>query len=104
VALALDAMTGFSTVPLRLSSWLGFAITALAALGAVVVVVQRLFLGLDIEGYAFQTVSMLFLGGVQLLMLGLLGEYIGRIYEEVKRRPLYLVAESTAGRAKQPEA
>ncbi|MCA9570676.1 MAG: glycosyltransferase family 2 protein, partial [Myxococcales bacterium] len=57
VALALDAMTGFSTVPLRLSSWLGFAITGFAALGAMVVVVQRLFFGLDIEGYAFQTVS-----------------------------------------------
>ncbi|MCB9676206.1 MAG: glycosyltransferase family 2 protein [Alphaproteobacteria bacterium] len=94
-ALALDAVIGFSTVPLRISSWLGISITALAAVGAIVVVVQRLFLDLDIEGYAFQTVSMLVLGGVQLVMLGVLGEYVGRIYDEVKRRPLYLVAEAS---------
>jgi glycosyltransferase involved in cell wall biosynthesis len=98
IALALDAMTGFSTIPLRVASWLGLTITMLAAVGAVVVVIQRLFLGLDIEGYAFQTVSLLFLGGVQLLMLGVLGEYVGRIYDEVKRRPLYLVADTSRER------
>ncbi len=95
IALAVDALTGFSTIPLRISSWMGLFVTALAAFGAIVVVVQRLFLGLDIEGYAFQTVSMFFLGGVQLVMLGILGEYIGRIYDEVRRRPLYLVADSS---------
>jgi glycosyltransferase involved in cell wall biosynthesis len=95
IALAIDALTGFSTIPLRISSWMGLGVTALAAVGAIVVVIQRLFLGLDIEGYAFQTVSMFFLGGVQLVMLGILGEYVSRIYDEVRRRPLYLVAHSS---------
>lgn len=102
LALAIDALTGFSTIPLRISSWMGLGVTGLAAVGAVIVVIQRLFLGLDIEGYAFQTVSMFFLGGVQLVMLGILGEYVGRIYDEVKRRPLYLVAETSLPPARPP--
>ncbi len=96
--LAIDAVTGFSTIPLRISSWMGLGVTALAALGALVVIVQRLFFGLDIEGYAFQTVSIFFIGGVQLVMLGILGEYVGRIYDEVRRRPLYLVAHTSITR------
>ncbi|MEO0603783.1 MAG: glycosyltransferase, partial [Myxococcota bacterium] len=62
-------------------------------LGALVVTFQRLFLDLAIPGYAFLVVGMFLLGGVQLLMLGIIGEYVGRIYVELQARPLYIVAE-----------
>ncbi len=93
VLLALDAITGFSVIPLRIASVVGLGFTGLSFLGALVVTVQRLFLGLAIPGYAFLVVGMFLLGGVQLLMLGIIGEYVGRIYLELQARPLYIVAE-----------
>jgi glycosyltransferase involved in cell wall biosynthesis len=91
--LAMDALTGFSAVPLRLVSLLGLFVTLLAAVGTLWIVFNRLFLGIDIPGYAFLVTGVLFLGGVQILMLGAIGEYVGRIYVETQRRPLYLVRE-----------
>ena len=88
---ALDGMAAFSTLPLRIWTYLGLAV-ALWALGYGLVVVGRTIVhGVDVPGYASVMVGILFFGGVQLITLGVLGEYIGRIYKEVKQRPLYLV-------------
>lgn len=93
---ALDGITGFSSQPLRLASHLGlmFAFASLTLM--LVLMVYKLAGGQGIiPGWTSLAVAVLFLGGVQLLAIGILGEYIGRIYEEVKRRPLYLVRETT---------
>jgi dolichol-phosphate mannosyltransferase len=91
IGLAIDAVSAFSTLPLRLASLVGFMTVFFAAIGAMVIVCQKLFFALDIQGYAFTNVAMLFLGGVQLLILGILGEYLGKVYRETQRRPLYLI-------------
>ena len=104
VVLALDALTGFSAVPIRLLSLLGFFVTALSAIGTVWIVFNKLVLGIPIPGYAFLVTGVLFLGGVQLLMLGMIGEYVGRIYVETQRRPLYLVRESGGLGSNDPDA
>lgn len=88
---ALDAITSFSYFPLQLASYLGFAIAGLSALAIVLVIFLRLFYETPLSGQATTLVAVLFLGGVQLISLGIIGEYLGRIYDEVKGRPLYLV-------------
>jgi len=88
---ALDGITSFSSVPLKIWSYIGFLISLLAFLYAILLILRTLILGVDVPGYASLMVVSLFLGGVQLITLGILGEYISRIYEEVKRRPLYFV-------------
>jgi glycosyltransferase involved in cell wall biosynthesis len=97
VRFALDGITSFSFLPLRLATWLGFAVSLLSFLYIVVVIVLKL-LGINWPGYTSMMASILFLGGVQLVMIGVLGEYVARIFDEVKRRPLYLVGESTDGK------
>lgn len=90
---ALDGITSFSFGPLRIWSYVG-SLISLGAFGyGAFLIVRTLFLGIDVPGYASLMVTMLFLGGIQLLTLGIMGEYLGRIYEEVKGRPLYLVRE-----------
>ncbi len=94
VRLATDSITSFTAAPLRLATWLGaggFAVCLL--LGAFSV--GAYFAGVTVPGWASITVALLFLGAVQLLCLGLLGEYVGRLYSETQRRPLYFVAEDT---------
>ena len=92
---ALDAITSFSYAPLQLASYLGFAIAGLGALAALGVVYARLFMqATPFLGQATTLVVVLFMGGVQLITLGIIGEYLGRIYDEVKGRPLYLVREA----------
>ena len=92
---ALDAITGFSYMPLQLATYLGFTIVGLSALAMIAVIYARLFLASQaFFGQATTLVTVLFLGGVQLITLGIIGEYLGRIYDEVKRRPLYVVRES----------
>jgi len=98
VRFAVDGITSFSFFPLRLATLLGFAVSLLSFLYIVVVIVLKL-LGINWPGYTSMMASILFLGGVQLVMIGVLGEYVARVYDEVKRRPLYLVGESTDGRA-----
>jgi dolichol-phosphate mannosyltransferase len=90
--LAMDAVCSFSHAPLRLATNLGWGIAAVAIAYAIVVAVRRLFFGVGVPGWASLVVALSFLSGVQLITLGLIGEYIGRIYDEVKGRPLYLVS------------
>ncbi|HEX8664754.1 MAG TPA: glycosyltransferase family 2 protein [Beijerinckiaceae bacterium] len=94
---AFDGITAFSTVPLRVWTWLGGVISLFSIAAAVYFFVRTLLFGPDVAGYPSLIVSIMFLGGVQLLSLGILGEYIGRIFAEVKRRPLYVVAERVGG-------
>jgi glycosyltransferase involved in cell wall biosynthesis len=93
---ALDGITSFSFFPLRLATWTGFAVSVFAFLYIVVVLVLKA-IGVSWLGYTSLMASILFLGGVQLLMIGIMGEYLARIFDEVKRRPLYLVGERTDG-------
>ncbi len=96
VRFAIDAITSFSHVPLQLATWLGFAVSAFAFAYILVVLVLKV-VGISWPGYTSLMAAILFLGGVQLVMIGLLGEYLGRVYDEVKRRPLYLVQEEVGG-------
>ena len=100
VALALSGIFSFSTRPLRLATYFGFAVSAVSFLGAIFTLLQRVFreqfttIGLaPVPGYATTVIALLFLGGVQLICLGILGEYIGRIYDNVKGRPQSVVSE-----------
>ena len=90
VRLAMDAMTSFSYVPLRLATSFGFILAALSLLGIIVAATLRLTHH-EIVGQATTLILVLLLGGVQLIFLGIIGEYLGRIYDEVRNRPLYIV-------------
>ena len=93
---ALDGITSFSFFPLRIATWTGFAVSLFAFLYIVVVLILKA-VGVSWLGYTSLMASILFLGGVQLLMIGIMGEYLARIFDEVKRRPLYLIGERTDG-------
>jgi glycosyltransferase involved in cell wall biosynthesis len=93
-AFAMDALSAFSTLPLRLWSWIGAAVAGLSFLYAAWRVVRAIVWGIDVPGFETIVVSITFLGGMQLLSLGVLGGYIGRIFDEVKGRPLYIVRRS----------
>jgi glycosyltransferase involved in cell wall biosynthesis len=90
---ALDGLMSFSTLPLKVWTYVGVFVSMLSLFAAVYYIVQTLTRGVDVPGYASLIVSIMFFSGIQLLTLGIMGEYIGRIFAEVKRRPLYLVAE-----------
>lgn len=92
--LALNAITGFSYFPLQLATYFGFASAGLAIIAIPVVAIMRMTGSQFFAGQATTLISVLFLGGVQLISLGVLGEYLGRIYDEVKGRPLYIVREA----------
>lgn len=99
--LAIDGILSFSAFPLRLATWIGLAWVALSFLGLLFVLAWRLigfeFLGMvagDVPGWASSVMVILMIGGVQLFLMGLMGEYVGRIYEEVKLRPRWVVSES----------
>ena len=92
IKFAVDGITSFSIVPLRLAMWLGYLASFLAFLYACSVFVQKA-MGYTVQGWATIMVGVLFLGGVQLICLGILGEYIGRIFNEIKERPLYIIQE-----------
>jgi polyisoprenyl-phosphate glycosyltransferase len=91
--LALDGITGFSTLPLRIWTYIGVAIAILAFVYGAFIVVRTLIAGVDVPGYASLIVAILFLGGIQLISLGVIGEYLGRLFVEAKQRPIYLVDE-----------
>ncbi len=92
--LAFDGITSFSTTPLRISTFMGVLVSLSAFLYLVFVIVKAVIMGSQVAGYPSTIAIMLFLGGVQLLSLGIIGEYIGRIFKEVKQRPLYFIEES----------
>jgi dolichol-phosphate mannosyltransferase len=94
VRLAFTAITGFSFLPLQIATYMGFATAGFAVLAIPVVIVMRLLGSQAFFGQASTLIAVLFLGGVQLLSLGILGEYIGRLYDEARGRPLYIVAEA----------
>lgn len=87
---ALDGITSFSTLPLRIWSYLGLFVALIAFIYGVIIIGRTLFLGIDVPGYASMLAAILFLGGMQLVGLGIIGEYLGRIYSETKQRPIYL--------------
>src|SRR6185503_12351589 len=89
---AFDGITAFSTVPLKLATWLGYGASALAFLYLASVIIAK-SLGMTVQGWATLMVAMLFLGGVQLICLGIIGEYLGRVFNEIKPRPMYVVEE-----------
>lgn len=90
---ALDGLTSFSTVPLRIWTYLGAAVALGALVYTIVIILRTLILGSDVAGYASLMVVILLLGAVQLISLGVIGEYLGRLYIESKQRPLYLVRD-----------
>ena len=92
--LALNAVTGFSYFPLQLATYFGFLCAGLSALAIPVVIVIRLAGSQELAGQATTLIAVLFLGGVQLISLGILGEYIGRLYDEAKGRPLYITRDA----------
>ena len=97
IRLAVTTITAFSRLPLQLASYLGFAVSGIAfAIGVWIVALKVLF-DTAVPGWSSVMVAMLFLGGVQLLCVGILGEYLGRVYGEVQARPLYIVAEELGG-------
>jgi glycosyltransferase involved in cell wall biosynthesis len=101
---ATDGVVSFSTLPLRLATWVGFAASGIAIFGILITVIERL-LGAEglVRGWASLLVAILFLGGVQLICMGIIGEYVGRIYGESKRRPLYVVRERMGFQARSAE-
>ena len=94
VRLALDGVTSFSDFPLRLSGYLGFAIAGLSVLGLAYSVISKLFFNSTPQGWTSLTIAIFFIGGVQLLMLSVVGHYVSRIYTEVRQRPLYVLKDS----------
>lgn len=94
VKLALEAVTSFSYVPLQLAMWVGFISAGISIIAIPVVIIGRLAGAQFFYGQATTLIAVLFLGGVQLICIGILGEYVGRIYDEVKGRPLYITSET----------
>jgi glycosyltransferase involved in cell wall biosynthesis len=99
VGLAIDGITSFTTAPLRMATVAGFIISLLTFCFAIFTAVKTLIFGADTAGYPSTLIAILFLGGIQLLSIGVLGEYISRIFTETKSRPLYLVNEAHVGNA-----
>jgi len=89
---SLDAITSFSHLPLELATSMGFLLAGISLLGIVIAIILRIFTG-AIVGQASTLILVLFLGGIQLIFLGIIGEYLGRIYDEVRARPLYIARE-----------
>jgi dolichol-phosphate mannosyltransferase len=96
VRFSIDAITSFSTIPLQLATTFGFFLAGISLVGILVAIVLRI-LTHAIIGQASTLILVLFMGGIQLIFLGILGEYLGRIYDEVRGRPLYLVREVISG-------
>ena len=90
---AIEGIIGYSTAPLRMSTYLGVFTAIAAVIYLIVVVLQKLFVGIDVPGYATTIVLTLLLGGIQLLCIGIIGEYVGRTFEQSKDRPVYIAKE-----------
>lgn len=103
IKFALDGITSFSSLPLKLATGLGYFTSFLAFLYLGSVLIQKV-LGYTVHGWATIMVGMLFIGGVQLICLGIVGEYIGRIFNEIKQRPLYIIEEMREGKKNKNES
>lgn len=93
IDLALEGITSFTTLPLRLSSVLGFIFSIISFIYLVYITIKTIIYGSDVNGYPSLMVIILFLGGVQLISIGIIGEYLGRVFNETKNRPLYFIEE-----------
>jgi polyisoprenyl-phosphate glycosyltransferase len=91
---AIDGITSFSSIPLKIWSYVGLVISLFSFLYAAFLAALKMIKGIDVPGYTSLMVVVLFFGGIQLISLGVIGEYLGRVYNEVKGRPLYLVRDS----------
>jgi Glycosyltransferases involved in cell wall biogenesis len=92
--LAIDGITSFTSVPLKVWTFMGMLVAAFALLYGLLFIVKTLILGIDVPGYPSLIVAITFFAGVQLISLGVIGEYLGRVFAEVKNRPLYVVREA----------
>ncbi len=90
---AFDGLSSFSTVPLKIATWAGVLIAVVSTFSALFFLLRTLLFGTDLPGFPSLIVSIMFFSGIQLISLGMIGEYVGRIFAEVKRRPLYLIGE-----------
>jgi len=99
IGLSIEGLTSFTVAPLRVASMLGLLLAATALLFGALILVQTLLFGQDVPGYPSVVVGLMVLGGVQLIMIGVLGEYIGKMLSEIKARPVYFVAEHNLKRA-----
>ena len=94
---ALEGITGFSTLPLRVWTYVGFTVSLCAFVYGIFMLIRTLLYGNDVPGYASLLVSVMFLGGLQLMGLGVIGEYVGRVHQEAKGRPIYIVRQTYSG-------
>ncbi|WP_457940170.1 glycosyltransferase family 2 protein [Mesorhizobium sp. 10J20-29] len=94
---AIEGITSFSSAPLEIWTYVGAIISAFSFLYGLVIVAKTLLFGIDVPGYASILVSVLFLGGIQLLGIGIIGQYLGRVYAEIKQRPIYIVRRTYGG-------
>lgn len=102
LSLAINGITSFTTAPLRVSTFAGLIISAIALLYMCFVLIKTSFFGETVQGYPTLIVVILFLGGIQLLSLGILGEYLGRIFNESKHRPVYVIREKSINISEDP--
>ena len=101
--LAITGITAFSDIPLRFVSLLGFIVSFIAIFYAIFIVIEKMIFGIPLAGYATLAASIMFFGGVQLVSIGVVGEYISRIFNEVKNRPTYIVDKRTSVKNKNAE-
>jgi glycosyltransferase involved in cell wall biosynthesis len=104
IGLSIEGLTSFSVAPLRLASLLGLLLAAAAFIFGVQILIETIVFGQSVPGYPSVVVGLMVLGGVQLIMIGIVGEYIGKILSEIKGRPVYFVAERTLKTAEVPAA
>ncbi len=90
---AIEGITSFTTAPLKASTLMGFCISIIAIISTIVIILQTLIYGKDVPGYASIITAILFMGGVQLISIGILSEYISKMYLEIKKRPKYIIKE-----------
>jgi glycosyltransferase involved in cell wall biosynthesis len=102
IGLSIEGLTSFSVAPLRVASLLGMLLAATALVFGSWIVLETLLYGKDVPGYPSLVVSVMVIGGVQLILIGVLGEYVGKLLFEIKGRPVYFVAEHSVKRASEP--
>jgi hypothetical protein len=104
VGLSIEGLTSFSVAPLRLASLLGIVLAATALVFGAMILLETILYGKDVPGYPSLVVGLMVIGGVQLVMIGIVGEYIGKILSEIKARPVYFVAEHSVKAAEETGA